>query len=54
MLERFTWFRQSSIRYAGEGLTIYLDPWGTTPKDARADLILITHAHFDHLQPHEI
>lgn len=54
MLERFTWFRQSAMRYAGEGLTIYIDPWGTTPDDAKADLILITHAHFDHVQPHEI
>jgi L-ascorbate metabolism protein UlaG (beta-lactamase superfamily) len=54
MLERFTWFRQSAMRYAGDGLTIYVDPWGTVAEDAKADLILITHAHFDHLQPHEI
>lgn len=54
MLERLTWFRQSSMRYAGDGLTIYLDPWGTAPEDPKADLILITHAHFDHLQPSEI
>lgn len=54
MLERFTWFRQSAFRYRGDGLTVYLDPWGTTPEDATADLILITHAHDDHLQPAEI
>jgi L-ascorbate metabolism protein UlaG (beta-lactamase superfamily) len=54
VLDRFTWFRQSSMRYAGDGLTIYIDPWGTGPEDPKADLILITHAHFDHLQPHEI
>jgi len=54
VLERLTWFRQAAIRYAGEGLTLYVDPWGTTPEDPPADLILITHAHFDHLQPHEI
>jgi len=54
VLERFTWFRQAAMRYAGEGLTIYLDPWGTTPDDPKADLIFITHAHFDHLQPSEI
>jgi L-ascorbate metabolism protein UlaG (beta-lactamase superfamily) len=54
VLERFTWFRQASMRYAGDGLTIYIDPWGTSPDDPKADLILITHAHFDHLQPSEI
>jgi L-ascorbate metabolism protein UlaG (beta-lactamase superfamily) len=54
MLERFTWFRQSAMRYAGDGLTLYIDPWGTTPEDEKADLILITHAHGDHFQPAEI
>ena len=54
MLERITWFRQAAIRYAGEGLTLYIDPWGTSPDDPKADLILITHAHFDHVQPGEI
>ena len=54
MLDGVTWFRQSAMRYAGDGLTVYLDPWGTAPDDVKADLILITHAHFDHLQPSEI
>lgn len=54
MLDRFTWFRQAAMRYAGDGVTIYIDPWGTSPEDPKADLILITHAHFDHLQPREI
>ncbi|HZD18210.1 MAG TPA: MBL fold metallo-hydrolase, partial [Actinomycetota bacterium] len=54
MLERLTWFRQSAMRYLGEGLTLYIDPWGTADDDPPADVILITHAHFDHLQPTEI
>jgi L-ascorbate metabolism protein UlaG (beta-lactamase superfamily) len=54
VLDRFTWFRQAAMRYSGDGITIYIDPWGTSPEDPKADLILITHAHFDHLQPHEI
>ena len=54
MLERFTWFRQSAFRYADEERTVYIDPWGTDANAPRADLILITHAHFDHLQPDEI
>jgi len=54
MLERFTWFRQSAIRFAGDGFTVYIDPWGTSGEDPPADVILITHAHSDHFQPREI
>ena len=54
MLERFTWFRQSAMRWVGEGLTVYIDPWGIRDDDPAAYLILITHAHFDHFQPDEI
>lgn len=53
MLERFTWFKQSAFRWQGDGLTVYIDPWGVTG-DAPADVIFITHAHFDHFQPEEI
>ena len=54
MLARFTWFRQAAFRWADEERTIYLDPWGT-PRDAPpADLIMITHAHFDHFQPEDV
>lgn len=54
MLDRFTWFRQAAMRYRGDGLTVYIDPWGTGPSDEPADVIFITHAHFDHFQPEEI
>lgn len=53
MLERLTWFRQSAFRWLGNGPVVYVDPWGVTD-DVPADIILITHAHFDHFQPHEI
>lgn len=53
MLEGVTWFRQSAFRWQGEGLVLYVDPWGVTD-DVPADVILITHAHSDHLQPEEI
>ena len=54
MLERFTWYRQAAFRWSDGEMTVYIDPWGT-PEDADpADLILITHAHFDHFQPDEI
>jgi L-ascorbate metabolism protein UlaG (beta-lactamase superfamily) len=53
MLEGITWFRQSAMRWRGDGPVVYIDPWGVTDP-APADLILITHAHFDHFQPEEI
>jgi L-ascorbate metabolism protein UlaG (beta-lactamase superfamily) len=52
MLEGFTWFRQSAYRWDGDGLTVYIDPWQA--EGGPADLILLTHAHFDHYQPDEI
>ncbi len=53
MLEGFTWFKQSAYRWQGDGLTVYIDPWEVTTTDV-ADLIVITHAHFDHFSPPDI
>jgi len=48
MLERFTWYRQSAYQYRGDQRVIYIDPWGLTGDLPQADLVLITHYHFDH------
>jgi L-ascorbate metabolism protein UlaG (beta-lactamase superfamily) len=54
MLEHVTWFRQAALRFADGQRTVYVDPWGIPNEAPPADVILITHAHFDHFQPDEI
>jgi L-ascorbate metabolism protein UlaG (beta-lactamase superfamily) len=55
MLDAFTWYKQSTFRWKGEKLVVYIDSWGLTD-DALppADLLLITHAHGDHYAPDDI
>lgn len=47
LLDGFTWFKQAAYRWQQDGLNLYIDPWEVTTEDV-ADLILLTHAHFDH------
>ena len=54
MLERFTWYKQSAFQWSLAGVTAYIDPWGVPEAADPADVIFITHAHFDHFQPDEI
>lgn len=53
MLDRITINTHSSIRIAAEK-TVYIDPFklDTAPHDA--DIIFVTHAHFDHFSPEDI
>src|SRR5947209_20456896 len=54
MLEKFTWYKQSAYKWKGDGLTVYIDPWGLGDKEEPADVIFITHAHADHFEPDDI
>ena len=54
MLEKFTWYKQSAYKWKGEGITVYIDPWGLGAQEEPADVIFITHAHSDHFEPTDI
>src|SRR5690606_5895453 len=45
-LDGITWFRGSSVRIRAHGVEVYVDPSGVR-ESARADVILLTHPHFD-------
>ena len=42
MLEKFTWYKQSAYKWKGDGITIYVDPWGLREKEEPADVVFIT------------
>ena len=52
MQENIFWLGHSSIRITGEKV-IYIDPWKIGGGE-KADLILISHSHFDHLSVEDV
>ena len=53
MVKNIHWFGQAAMKIQAETKTIYIDPYQLTKKD-KADIILITHSHSDHLSKGDI
>ena len=47
------WLGHDSFRIRGDGRVIYIDPWQIA-EGVPADIILITHDHFDHCSPDDV
>ncbi len=54
ILDELTWFQHSSFLWNHKGKKIYFDPWGLPERPEIADIILITHDHYDHLSEGDI
>jgi L-ascorbate metabolism protein UlaG (beta-lactamase superfamily) len=52
MPAKIEWFGHDSFRLSNE-VIVYIDPWKLTNGDA-ADLVLITHEHYDHCSPDDV
>ena len=53
VLDGITWFRGSSVRIRLNGIEIHVDPLGLT-EDSAADLVLLTHPHYDNFSEADI
>jgi L-ascorbate metabolism protein UlaG (beta-lactamase superfamily) len=53
MLENIHWLGHDSFRLDG-GVTVYIDPYKLPAGQPPAEVILITHEHFDHLSPDDV
>ncbi|MDP6633690.1 MAG: MBL fold metallo-hydrolase [Phycisphaerae bacterium] len=49
-----TWIHHASFRIAGLGQVIYIDPWKIPSAPADADIVLVSHDHFDHCSAEDI
>lgn len=53
-IEGLTWLGHASFRLNRGGTVIYFDPWQIEGEPHDADLVLISHPHFDHLSPADV
>jgi len=53
MIDNITWLGHATFRIADEKV-VYIDPWKLKGDPPRADVILITHDHYDHCEPKDV
>jgi len=53
LLDSVEWLGHSGFRIRARGAIVYIDPY-RVPANPKADLILVTHGHYDHFSPQDV
>ncbi len=54
MAVEITWLGHASFRIRDENNVVYLDPWKVDSEPHDADVVFVSHDHFDHCSPPDI
>ena len=54
LLDGLDWLGHAGFRIRMRGATIYIDPYRVSAEVPKADLILVTHGHYDHFSPQDV
>jgi L-ascorbate metabolism protein UlaG (beta-lactamase superfamily) len=54
LVDAVEWLGHSGFRVTVGRQRIYVDPYRVSPEAPKADLILITHGHYDHFSPQDV
>jgi L-ascorbate metabolism protein UlaG (beta-lactamase superfamily) len=53
LLKHLHWLGHDSFRI-DRPIVVYIDPWRLAPDSPKADLILVSHHHYDHCSPEDV
>ena len=54
LIDSVAWLGHASFRIEVRGATIYIDPYRVADDAPKADVILVTHGHYDHFSPQDL